>query len=133
MSLCKEYIQENHVTHYVSGLMIGAAVDVVADEARSNFRAGASFGIDCADIPVKASAQSGIQRDRESGFTKTVATGRLHKTKHGYEIITQAVLAHILQPITSLLQKDVLCRAMMKALKWYTSQATDLKESKRMI
>lgn len=133
MSLCKEYIQDNRVTDYVSGLIIGAAVDERADEALSKFRAEAVGSIESANLPVQASVQAGIHGDKESGFMETVSKGRLRKSENGYEITTPAVLEHILQPITTLVQTHELHDAMAKALEWYIHQANDWKKCKRMI
>lgn len=134
LNLCKEYVQESHVTHYISGLIIGAAVDEVADATLSKFRANAGARIEGAELPAQAAVQAGIHRDRESGFMKTEAKGRLRKTSmHGYEIITPAVLEHILQPVTKLIQTHELRDAMAKALEWYIHQSIGPKKCKRII
>lgn len=135
MSLCKEYIQEHHVTHYVSGLIIGAAFEEHLDEAISSFHANAGGNLKGDTLPAQASAEAGIQSDRRTGFMKTVATGELNATctPGMYDIVTPAVLAHILHPVAKLLRKAVLREAFETALTQYIDHETDRNSCKWII
>ena len=123
---CSDFVSHFNITHYVSGIELGASLYQVLTEEQFKEKAGVKSSLEILSI-VGPTIDTKISRRRKTATSQTTEIGRFEGSEVSRGTTDEAVVGVKLKPISSLITLRVLQSALQCAIKNYI---TDQEHSK---
>lgn len=115
---CREFVHQFNITHYVSGINLGAAKYQVMSEEQYQLKVGVKNKLDILKLAsVNTETKRSITRRKKS--SRTTEIGRFEEGKVHRGTTDEAVVGVEFRPISALIKVRVLRTSLQKAIKEY--------------